>query len=96
MEPRIQYAQTEDGVGFEGRGEREWNGVADPQRLYAVRIEHFATEFLKRWGAMNSGSVKPLGRVFFNAISKKKNVATGVAAASAPAVFQLCRPRNRT
>ena len=37
MGPRIQYAKTTDGVGFEGRGERELKGVADPQRLFAVR-----------------------------------------------------------
>ncbi len=64
MEPRIQYAQTTDGVSiaaesgsgevlvsqtvrdlartsagvtFDDRGEHELKGVADPQRLFAVR-----------------------------------------------------------
>ncbi len=65
MEPRIQYAKTEDGVSiaywtlgeilvsatvrdlartsagveFEDRGQHELKGIAEPQRLFAVRAE---------------------------------------------------------
>ena len=45
MEPHIQYAKAEDGVEFEDCGaprqrrvrEQEMKGVAEPQRLFAVR-----------------------------------------------------------
>ena len=42
MEPHIQYAKTSDEahVAFEDRGEHELKGIAEPQRLFAVREQN--------------------------------------------------------
>ena len=41
VEPRIQYAKMSDEahVDVEDRGEHELKGIAEPQRLFAVRAE---------------------------------------------------------